>query len=166
VWGACLNSSSPDVCLDQESSTDLYADDEWVTRGGKKLIWLPPHHRHFWDSFNNTIVLGNSTGEVTILHLESSDISEALLREWSPAKGCCVTFQIDMYIISYYVVRRAPSLLSSSFPLPRYDVFRWMLFFLFVIESGWWHNMDSISSLPNHSSPPSKHLKQALLYDW
>jgi WD40 repeat protein len=64
-----LNSSTPGACLDQGLG-DLVADDEWVTRDGQKLIWLPPNFRECWDSFDTMLVIGNSDGRVTTLDLD------------------------------------------------------------------------------------------------
>ena len=64
-----LNSDSSDTCHDQKPSTStLFVSDDWVIRDGKNTLWLPPDYRATCTAFyNNMLVLGHASGQVTFL---------------------------------------------------------------------------------------------------
>ena len=48
-------------------------NNEWVTRDGQDLLWLPPDYRPFcWAVLNNMLALGHLSGRVAILEFASS----------------------------------------------------------------------------------------------
>ncbi|KAK0751649.1 WD40-repeat-containing domain protein [Schizothecium vesticola] len=50
----------------------LFVDGDWITRDGKRLLWLPPDYRAQCTSeYKNLIVLGHKSGQVTFLHFTS-----------------------------------------------------------------------------------------------
>ncbi|OXV06890.1 hypothetical protein Egran_05343, partial [Elaphomyces granulatus] len=69
-----LDSSSPGTCHYHEQS--IYAisvKDEWVTQDGQNLIWLSPDYRATCSAlFNDMLVLGHSSGQVTFLEFTPS----------------------------------------------------------------------------------------------
>jgi WD40 repeat protein len=68
-----LNSDSPGMCLQVESTSAIFIDAEWVTRGGQNLLWLPPDYRATCCAVhNNKLVLGHASGMVTYLEFVSS----------------------------------------------------------------------------------------------
>ncbi|KAN0069077.1 hypothetical protein V8E54_012706 [Elaphomyces granulatus] len=69
-----LNSGSSDTYLYQEQSIcAIFVNDEWVTRDGQNLLWLPPDYRaHCSAVLNNMLVLGHASGQVTFIELASS----------------------------------------------------------------------------------------------
>jgi WD40 repeat protein len=49
----------------------LYVSNGWVVEKGIKLIWLPPDHRPSCEAFwNKSLVLGYSSGKVSIIGFE------------------------------------------------------------------------------------------------
>ncbi|EAQ86590.1 hypothetical protein CHGG_07843 [Chaetomium globosum CBS 148.51] len=51
----------------------LLVDGEWITKGGKKLLWLPPDYRASCTSvYDHTLVLGHASGEVTFFQMVSA----------------------------------------------------------------------------------------------
>jgi WD40 repeat protein len=64
-----LNSDLSDTCQDQEPSTStVFVSDDWVIRDGKNSLWLPPDYRATCMAFyNNMLVLGHRSGQVTFL---------------------------------------------------------------------------------------------------
>ena len=64
---------SPDINLGLDASRNqgpvgniLFVDGEWITRGGKNLLWLPPDYRATCTSvYDYTLVLGHASGQVT-----------------------------------------------------------------------------------------------------
>ncbi|KAN0087004.1 WD40-repeat-containing domain protein [Elaphomyces granulatus] len=65
-----LNSGSPDIYLRQECAVSV--NDEWVTQDGQNLLWLPPDYRARCSAlFNNMLVLGHASGQVTFIELTS-----------------------------------------------------------------------------------------------
>ena len=73
-----LNSGSFDKCLyrDQNQSIYHYAisfDNEWVTKDGQSLLWLPPDYRPRCSAvFSNVLALGHDSGSVIFLEFVSS----------------------------------------------------------------------------------------------
>jgi WD40 repeat protein len=69
-----LNSGSPDTRLHQEQPMyGISVNDEWVTRDGQNLLWLPPDYRATCSAFfDNILVLGHSCGQVTFIKFASS----------------------------------------------------------------------------------------------
>jgi WD40 repeat protein len=65
-----LNSGSPDTHLCQERV--IFVNDEWVTRDGQNLLWLPPDYRtKCLALLNNMLVLGHASGQVTFIQFAS-----------------------------------------------------------------------------------------------
>jgi WD40 repeat protein len=64
-----LNSDLSDTCQDQKPSTGIVSvSDDWVIRDGKNNLWLPPDYRATCTAFyNNMLVLGHASGQVTFL---------------------------------------------------------------------------------------------------
>jgi WD40 repeat protein len=64
-----LNSDLSDKCQDQKPSTStVFVSDDWVIRDGKNNLWLPPDYRATCTAFyNNMLVLGHASGQVTFL---------------------------------------------------------------------------------------------------
>ncbi|KAL3439708.1 hypothetical protein BJX65DRAFT_300929 [Aspergillus insuetus] len=56
-------------------------DDHWVVFAGERVLWLPPHHRHFTCSIisADTLVLGRQDGRVLIIGLHP------------PPSTCCIS---------------------------------------------------------------------------
>ncbi|KAK3989436.1 putative wd40 repeat pf20, partial [Cladorrhinum sp. PSN332] len=51
----------------------LFVDDEWITGGGKNLLWLPPDYRATCTSvYDHTLVLGHASGQVTFFQTISA----------------------------------------------------------------------------------------------
>ena len=69
-----LNSGSPDTYLHQEQSIcAIFVNDEWVTQDGQNLLWLPLDYRATCSAlFNNMLVLGHASGQVTFIEFASS----------------------------------------------------------------------------------------------
>ena len=70
-----FNSSSPDTCPHQEQSVDRISNDrQWVSQDGQKnILWLPPEYRPLGLArFNNLLVLGHESGQVTFLEFAQS----------------------------------------------------------------------------------------------
>lgn len=60
------NSSDPnqDVNLSEHA---LFVGEEWITRGGENLIWLPKDYRATCQATEwNTLVLGHASGAITV----------------------------------------------------------------------------------------------------
>jgi len=64
-----LDSSSLDTCPHQERSIHRIGyNDEWVTQDGQNILWLPPDYRASCSArFNNMLVLGHQSGQLTFL---------------------------------------------------------------------------------------------------
>ena len=64
-----LNSDSADTCQDQKPPTSIvFVSYDWITRDGKNILWLPPDYRATCTaSYNNMLVLGHASGQVTFL---------------------------------------------------------------------------------------------------
>ena len=57
----------------QSSDYTLYIDEEWITRDGKNLLWLPKDYRPTTLAlYKNMMVLGHRSGELTFLRFEFS----------------------------------------------------------------------------------------------
>ena len=71
-----LNSDSSDTCQDQKpSSSTVFVSDDWVTRDGKNVLWLPPDYRATCTAFyDNMLVLGHASGQVTFLEFAPSQV--------------------------------------------------------------------------------------------
>ena len=69
-----LSSDLSDACLDQERPIcTVLVNDDWVTRDGQNVIWLPPDYRTSCKAFyDNVLVLGHRSGQVTFLKFASS----------------------------------------------------------------------------------------------
>ncbi|OXV12134.1 hypothetical protein Egran_00104, partial [Elaphomyces granulatus] len=71
-----LNSGSPDTCLPQEQSRCVIFinDDEWVTRDGQNILWLPPDYRPTCTNLSNSgmLALGHVSGQVTFIEFMPS----------------------------------------------------------------------------------------------
>jgi len=69
-----LNSGSPDTCLHWEQSIrGISIDNEWVTQDGQNLLWLPLNYRATCSAlFNNMLVLGHRSGQLTFLEFVPS----------------------------------------------------------------------------------------------
>ncbi|KAN0087189.1 hypothetical protein V8E54_000877 [Elaphomyces granulatus] len=69
-----LNSGSPDTYLYQEQSIcAISANREWVTQDGQSLLWLPLDYRANCSAFfNNMLVLGHRSGQVTFIEFAPS----------------------------------------------------------------------------------------------
>ncbi|KAN0083567.1 hypothetical protein V8E54_002655 [Elaphomyces granulatus] len=66
-----LNSGSPDAYLHQERA--IFVNNEWVTQGGRNLLWLPPDYRPECSALlNNMLVLGCRSGQVVFIEFASS----------------------------------------------------------------------------------------------
>jgi WD40 repeat protein len=64
VWSVAF---SPD---DNVKRT-LYTSNNWVAEGGSNLVWLPPAYRATCEAvWNNIIVLGHSSGRISILEFK------------------------------------------------------------------------------------------------
>ncbi|KAK3359855.1 hypothetical protein B0T25DRAFT_111949 [Lasiosphaeria hispida] len=51
----------------------LFVNGEWITRGGKNLLWLPPDYRATCTSvYDHTLVLGHASGQVTFFQIDSA----------------------------------------------------------------------------------------------
>ena len=51
----------------------LFVDGEWIIRGGKNLLWLPPDYRATCTSmYNHTLALGHVSGQVTFFQIDSA----------------------------------------------------------------------------------------------
>ncbi|KAL2192251.1 hypothetical protein P885DRAFT_48132 [Corynascus similis CBS 632.67] len=51
----------------------LSVDGEWITRGGKNLLWLPPDYRATCTSvYDHILVLGHASGQVTLFQIISA----------------------------------------------------------------------------------------------
>ena len=70
----CINSSLSKICPHQaQSSRKIFAKEDWVTRDGQDLLWLPQYYRKTRSTFyNNLLVLGHDSGQVTFLEFTSS----------------------------------------------------------------------------------------------
>ncbi|KAM9874159.1 hypothetical protein BJF96_g573 [Verticillium dahliae] len=71
-----LSSDSSDICFDQKPSDHAFVvNDEWVTRDGKNLLWLPAEYRASCAAiYGDTVVLGHVSGGVTFLKFDLSQI--------------------------------------------------------------------------------------------
>ncbi|EAQ88969.1 hypothetical protein CHGG_05588 [Chaetomium globosum CBS 148.51] len=50
----------------------LFIDGEWITTGGKNLLWLPPDYRATCTSvYDHTLALGHASGQVTFFQIVS-----------------------------------------------------------------------------------------------
>ena len=69
-----LSSDISSACLDQERSICMVlVNDDWVTRDGQNVIWLPPDYRATCTAlYNDVLVLGHRSGQVTFLKFASS----------------------------------------------------------------------------------------------
>ena len=69
-----LNSGSLATYLHQEQSIcAIFVNDEWVTQDGQNLLWLPLDYRTKCSAFfNNMLVLGHESGQVTFIQFASS----------------------------------------------------------------------------------------------
>ncbi|KAK3305090.1 uncharacterized protein B0T15DRAFT_188479 [Chaetomium strumarium] len=57
----------------QNQSDILWVDGEWITKGGKYLLWLPPDYRASCTSvYDHTLVMGHASGQVTFLQIVSA----------------------------------------------------------------------------------------------
>jgi len=66
-----LNSGSADTCLHPEQANAIFVDNEWVTRDGQNLLWLPKEYRTRCLAFlHNKVVLGQPSGQVTFLEFD------------------------------------------------------------------------------------------------
>jgi WD40 repeat protein len=63
-----LNSGSPDACLPQDQL--IFVNDEWVTRDGQNLLWLPPDYRPICSAIFNNNVLASGHGSGHMTHIE------------------------------------------------------------------------------------------------
>ncbi|KAK4189473.1 hypothetical protein QBC35DRAFT_462007 [Podospora australis] len=68
-----INSGS-DASRNQRAVSDvLLVVREWITRGGKNLLWLPPDYRASCTSvYHQTLVLGHASGQVTFFQIVSA----------------------------------------------------------------------------------------------
>jgi WD40 repeat protein len=66
-----LNSNLSDMPEPQyQQSCAIFVSREWVMRGGQKILWLPPDHRAICTAvYNNKLVFGLSSGQVTFLEI-------------------------------------------------------------------------------------------------
>jgi hypothetical protein len=47
---------------------EVYIDDQWVTLGQRRSVWLPLEHRATcWASRDSTLVLGHASGRVSFI---------------------------------------------------------------------------------------------------
>ena len=54
-----------------------YTHDNWVSRNGKKLLWVPPSHRGAVAVYRDIVALGLYDGRVILLQLSSKDLDRA-----------------------------------------------------------------------------------------
>jgi WD40 repeat protein len=60
--------SSVAFSLDSNVEQGLFVSNDWVVEGRKKFLWLPPEYRASCQAvWNNVIVLGHSSGKLSIL---------------------------------------------------------------------------------------------------
>jgi WD40 repeat protein len=56
----------------RNQSDILLVDGEWITKGGKYLLWLPPDYRASCTSvYDHILVLGHASGQVTFFQIVS-----------------------------------------------------------------------------------------------
>ena len=67
--------SGSDTSRNQRPVSDIFfVDGEWITRGGKNLLWLPPDYRASCTSvYDYTLVLGHASGQVTFFQFVSTE---------------------------------------------------------------------------------------------
>jgi WD40 repeat protein len=67
-------SDSPGVSFCHEDSTCMvFVNKDWITRDGQNLLWLPLDYRATCSAFyNNVLVLGHASGQVTFFEFASS----------------------------------------------------------------------------------------------
>jgi WD40 repeat protein len=57
----------------RNQSDILLVDGEWITKGGKYLLWLPPDYQASCTSvYDHTLVLGHASGQVTFFQIVSA----------------------------------------------------------------------------------------------
>lgn len=57
----------PISSLQRQPTGLLFVEDEWVTRDGQKVLWLPPEYKtQLWDTSSNEVVFINKLGEATV----------------------------------------------------------------------------------------------------
>jgi WD40 repeat protein len=69
-----LKSSSSGACLEQEPSIcTVFVSEDWVTRDGQNILWLPPYYRAATCSalYENMLVIGLRSGEVILFEIVS-----------------------------------------------------------------------------------------------
>ncbi|KAK4643732.1 hypothetical protein QC761_0070940 [Podospora bellae-mahoneyi] len=73
-WGLLRINSDLDISQNQRPVNNiLFVDGEWITGGGKNLLWLPPDYRALCVSVcDHTLVLGHASGQVTFFQFVSA----------------------------------------------------------------------------------------------
>jgi len=61
----------PATMLSERPPLSVNSTADWITGAGKKILWLPPHHRPVaFDVQGTSIGLGNGAGRIRILRLK------------------------------------------------------------------------------------------------
>ncbi|KAL2193606.1 quinon protein alcohol dehydrogenase-like superfamily [Corynascus similis CBS 632.67] len=75
--GKTLASASDDKTIrlwDTATDNTFFVDDEWITRSGRNLLWLPPDYRASCVSvYDHILALGHASGQVTFLQFVSGN---------------------------------------------------------------------------------------------